>query len=150
MEMAFVFPSLSSYIYIYYHYVPPLIFLCCLFFILFRPTHIYIMLIFTLRRTELHIGAAGYKYLSTVLAQFQRRVFIRYHKGKHHLNGEHQGMEIPDNGGFIQKFYVVSRCNAAKTFHSFSVHIPFCFLQCIIILIIQKAGQRRKEKSLQL
>ena len=37
------------------------------------------MLIFTLRRTELHIGAAGYKYLSTVLAQFQRRVFIRYH-----------------------------------------------------------------------
>ena len=36
------------------------------------------MLIFTLRRTELHIGAASYKYLSTVLAQFQRRVFIRY------------------------------------------------------------------------
>ena len=28
--------------------------------------------------------------------------------------------------------------------------IPFCFLQRIIILIIQKAGQRRKEKSLQL
>lgn len=77
------------------------------------------MLIFTLRRTELHIGAAGYKYLSTVLAQFQRRVFIRYHKGKHHLNGEHQGMEIPDNGGLIQKFYVVSRCNAAKLLCSF-------------------------------
>ena len=47
----------------------------------------------------------------TVLAQFQRRVFIRYHKGKHHLNGEHQGMEIPDNGGLIQKFYVVGRRN---------------------------------------
>ena len=42
----------------------------CSFGILpFRPTLIYIMLIFTLRRTELHIGAAGYKYLSTVSAQ---------------------------------------------------------------------------------
>lgn len=49
------------------------------------------MLIFTLRRAELHIGVAGYKYLTAVLAQFQSRVFIRYHKGKHHLNGKHQG-----------------------------------------------------------
>ena len=53
-------------------------------------------------------------------------------------------MEIPDNGGLIQKFYVVGRCNAAKTLHSFSVHIPFCFLQRIIILIIQKAGNKGK------
>jgi len=44
--------------------------------------HELVLSSYVVRRTELHIGAAGYKYLSTVLAQFQRRVFIRYHKGK--------------------------------------------------------------------
>lgn len=94
---------------------------------------------------EIHLLSMSILHFQiTVLAQFQRRVFIRYHKGKHHLNGEHQGMEIQDNGGLIQKFYVVGRCNAAETFHSFLVHIPFCFLQRIIILIIQKAGNKGK------
>lgn len=50
----------------------------CLFLILLRPTFIYVILIFALRRAELHTRAAGYKYFSAVLAPpFYRRDFIK-------------------------------------------------------------------------
>lgn len=75
--------------------------------------------------TEHGIGTTGNKHLMAVAAQLHRLLFIRQQKAEHHVDGKHQGMEIPNNRGLFVQGNVVCRFIKAKVFRLSKIN---CFI----------------------
>jgi len=106
--------------------------------ITFSSTFIYIILIFTLSAAKYRVRSGRKEHLAAMLADFQRRFFIRQHKTKHHLYCQQERMKIPYNGRLFKVLYqpfgcftvfIVSNLISKSIFHI----LPICFHYLLII-----------------
>ena len=88
--------------------------------------------------TEHGIGTTGNKHLMAVAAQLHRLLFIRQQEAEHHVDGKHQGMEIPNNRGLFIQGNVICGCVATKGCHTHPHGVSLGFIHSVVVQIVKE------------